>query len=459
MEKIKVSVIIPVYNMEKHLLRCMNSVMNQTLKEIEIICINDGSKDSSLNILLECADIDNRIKIIDKQNTGYGDSMNIGIDHATGAYIGIVESDDFISPDMYEKLYDAAVRQSAEIVKANYYIYRTMPERSELFESLKDLEYNRIFEPMDEYRLFLSSPSIWSAIYDREFLNKHNIRFLPTKGASYQDTSFYFKTCFCAKRMYLLEDAFYYYWIDNENSSVNNPSKVFCICDELEEIYSFLLCYDKKHQWELAFRFKFHTYMWNYQRLAIPYQYAFLIRMAREFREDVSKGYINRLFWEDDERQLLEMLLSDHDIFFSKTSKYSLSDRVQADIPMNLNLTDIYIENLIRSFDNIIIYGAGVIGRRLAGYLHQNLRINKGKLKFAVSGDTGQQDEIDGIPLYRIDKLIGYKEDSIVIVAVNEALQSDLFQRVLKLGFKNYLRLQNDMLQRIKALALPDAKS
>lgn len=450
MDKIKVSVIIPVYNMEKYLLRCLNSVMNQTLKEIEIICINDGSTDSSLYILLECADIDKRIKIIDKQNTGYGDSMNIGIDTAKGDYIGIVESDDFIHPEMYERLYDAAVRQSAEIVKANYYNYRTMPERIELFESLKDFDYNRIFKPMDEYRMFLSSPSIWSAIYDREFLKKHNIRFLPTKGASYQDTSFYFKTCFCAKRMHLLEDAFYYYWIDNESSSVNNPHKVFCICDELEEVYTFLSGYDKKNQWELAFRFKFHTYMWNYHRLSIPYQYAFLIRMVKEFREDMNKGFFNKEFWKDDERQILELLLSDYDKYFSITSKYNLSGRAQAEVPMNVNLADTYIEALIKCFDTVIIYGAGVIGRKMAGYLLQTLQVSKVNIKFAVSEEEGQPDKLEGIPLYRIDKLIKHKEDGIVIVAVNEALQPVLLQKVLKLGFKNYLSLQGDMPQRIK---------
>ena len=92
---IKVSIVIPVYNVEHYLVECLDSAMNQTLHDIEIICVNDGSKDSSLEILLEYAKRDSRIKIIDKENAGYGHTMNLGIDMARGEYIGIIESDDY----------------------------------------------------------------------------------------------------------------------------------------------------------------------------------------------------------------------------------------------------------------------------------------------------------------------------------------------------------------------------
>ena len=88
---VKVSVLVPIYNVEEFLPECLDSLVNQTLREIEIICINDGSKDDSLKILKEYASKDKRIKIIDKKNTGYGDSMNQGLKKATGEYVGIVE--------------------------------------------------------------------------------------------------------------------------------------------------------------------------------------------------------------------------------------------------------------------------------------------------------------------------------------------------------------------------------
>ncbi|MBL0052071.1 MAG: glycosyltransferase family 2 protein [Bacteroidetes bacterium] len=104
----KVSVIIPVYNTELYLNKCLDSVINQTLKEIEIICINDGSKDSSLDILKAYAKKDDRIIIIDKKNGGQGLARNIAIKKATGEYLGFVDSDDWIAHDMFEKMYSSA---------------------------------------------------------------------------------------------------------------------------------------------------------------------------------------------------------------------------------------------------------------------------------------------------------------------------------------------------------------
>ena len=101
----KISVIVPVYNAEKYLRQCLDSIVSQTLRDIEIICVNDGSTDASLSILEEYAAKDSRIVVISKPNAGYGHSMNMGLDKATGEYMGIVDADDYILPTMYETLY------------------------------------------------------------------------------------------------------------------------------------------------------------------------------------------------------------------------------------------------------------------------------------------------------------------------------------------------------------------
>lgn len=116
----KVSIIVPIYNSETYLEECLDSIINQTLKEIEIICVNDGSTDNSLDILNRYASNDDRITIINKQNTGYGNSMNVGIDHAKGEYIGIVESDDYIKPHMYETLYNKAIEHDLDLIRADF---------------------------------------------------------------------------------------------------------------------------------------------------------------------------------------------------------------------------------------------------------------------------------------------------------------------------------------------------
>lgn len=111
----KVSIIIPVYNMEQYLIKCLDSVINQTLQDIEIICINDGSTDHSLEILKEYASKDNRIIIIDKENGGLSSARNAGIKKSTGEYIGFVDSDDWISLDYFELLYNTATKHNADI--------------------------------------------------------------------------------------------------------------------------------------------------------------------------------------------------------------------------------------------------------------------------------------------------------------------------------------------------------
>ncbi|MCM1338279.1 MAG: glycosyltransferase, partial [Muribaculaceae bacterium] len=120
MQNIKISVIVPVYNVEKYLSQCLESILSQSLQEIEIICINDGSTDSSYQILEKYKTLDERIIIIDKTNSGYGSACNIGLKLARGEYICIVESDDFIASNMLEDMYKLAANNLADIAKSAY---------------------------------------------------------------------------------------------------------------------------------------------------------------------------------------------------------------------------------------------------------------------------------------------------------------------------------------------------
>jgi len=118
----RISIIIPIYNVNKYLRECLDSIINQTLKTIEIICVNDGSTDNSLEIIKEYI-YDNRIIIINKNNSGYGDSMNQGLNIASGEYIGIVESDDFIDINMFENLYKITKKGDIDIIRSNFYLF------------------------------------------------------------------------------------------------------------------------------------------------------------------------------------------------------------------------------------------------------------------------------------------------------------------------------------------------
>lgn len=227
----KVSVVIPVCNVEAYLSKCLQSVVNQTLKDIEIICVNDGSTDGSLAILQSFARKDRRIRIIDKQNSGYGNSMNIGMASAKGEYIGIVESDDFIAKEMFEDLYKLSRRGTVDLIKGNFYDYYEEEDGT----SRKVLNQERSMIPDSEEPFTLEQdaqiswghPSVWSAIYRRQFLKERNITFLEVKGGGWVDNPFFYETLCRAESIIWTSKPYYYYRKTNPQSSSNhqtNPS-------------------------------------------------------------------------------------------------------------------------------------------------------------------------------------------------------------------------------------------
>ena len=309
-----VSVLVPICNVEKYLEQCLESAMNQTLKDIEVICINDGSTDGSLDIIKSFMERDPRFRVIDKPNSGYGDSMNKGLEAARGTYISILESDDFLEPEALEYMVGRAEREDLEVLKCNFWLYWSAPDQSRAFRN--DLYFQLATPemicmgphvPINCPQIFWAKASIWSAIYRRDFLDSNGIRFLPTPGASYQDSSFTFKVFACAKRVAYTGRAFLHYRQDNENSSVNSKGKVYCTCDEHAEIKRFLDedRPDLKPVLDpIRARVKFHNYRWNYDRLGEQFKAEFLERFAQEMREEIergsiAKGYLDGSIWND----------------------------------------------------------------------------------------------------------------------------------------------------------------
>lgn len=168
------SIIVPVYNNDKYLKECLDSILAQTLKSLEIICIDDGSTDKSADILDSYAKEHSQIKVFHNKNYGYGYSINFGITKASGEYIGIVESDDMVLPEMFETLYNAAVKNCCEIVKSNFYYYWSNSKR--VLQQVMPLDsIGEVFRPQEKTSIFLSMPCIWAAIYKRTFLVENNI--------------------------------------------------------------------------------------------------------------------------------------------------------------------------------------------------------------------------------------------------------------------------------------------
>lgn len=225
----KVSVIVPVYKVEKYLIQCIESILNQTLKDIEVILVDEGDLDECRAIIDMYefgAKKDTRVKSIHEKNGGYGASVNKGLDIATGEYISIIESDDFIAPEMLEEVYEYAKKFDVDVVKMPYYEY--WDKSDEQNETVRICDWlgefvnipeGRTFR-IEEFPIFLSiHPSIWSALYKREFLKRKNIRCLEAKGAGYIDNYFRIETFLKAEKIAWKNKPYNYYRLSNPNAS------------------------------------------------------------------------------------------------------------------------------------------------------------------------------------------------------------------------------------------------
>lgn len=296
----KVSVLVPICNVERYLEECLDSLAAQSFTDFEVLCINDGSTDGSRAIIQSYMDADERFRVIDKPNSGYGASMNMGLANAIGEYIAILESDDFFEPNALELLVDAAERNQSDVVKADFYLYWSTPqERDGLFRIVDEQEVGRTMRPIDDLAIFFRKPSIWSALYRSSFLRDNGIDFLETPGASYQDAGFNFKVWASAARATFIADPILHYRQDNEKSSVNSAAKVYCVCDEYASMTSFVndrLDGDQRLMGILECM-KFDSYMWNYDRLSGDLRGDFIVRASSEFADDLDKGLVDfRLF-------------------------------------------------------------------------------------------------------------------------------------------------------------------
>ena len=312
--RVKVSVLVPIYNVEEFLPECLDSLVGQTLKEIEIICINDGSKDNSLAIIKKYAKNDKRIKIIDKANSGYGDSMNQGLKKATGEYIGIVESDDFIDRDAFSELYRIAKKYDVEVVKANFYEYfgETRKDKS-ISNMFLPEQIGKVIDPRENREIFYQPPCIWSAIYKNDFLKNNKIKSLPTPGAAYQDAGFNFKVWAMARRAFFVKRAFLHYRQDNVNSSVKDASKVYCVKDEYDSIEEYL----KKNGLmdelgSIAFTCRFGGYIWNMHRLNRKAALEFSKVVKEDYNRAKEGGYLRNDLLDDVGRHNSRMIAVRH---------------------------------------------------------------------------------------------------------------------------------------------------
>ena len=221
---IKVSVILPSLNVVTYIRECIESVLAQSLTDMEILCIDAGSTDGTREIIEAYAKKDHRIRLIPSDKKSYGYQINLGLDLAKGDYLGIVETDDSIESGMYEVLYKTAVENKLEYVKANFY---TMVTPFEGEQYLLEQPFGDT-EKVISYRYYMEkllSPDvyIWNGIYKTSFLRQFHVRLNESPGAAFQDCGFRYLTDMNLTRGMFLKDYFYRYRRDNGAASTYNP--------------------------------------------------------------------------------------------------------------------------------------------------------------------------------------------------------------------------------------------
>ena len=241
----KVSVIVPVYKVDKYLTQCLNSIVNQTMEELEIIIVDEGDHDRCRDIIDYFEAHDPRIIAPHQKNGGYAVSCNLGISMAKGEYLAIVESDDWIEPEMYEEMYAYAKALDADVVKTPYYEAFSDGHRYDCHyrNYIKEkVPQNMCFSLKDFGEILQVHPSVWSAIYKTEYMNKANIRFVEKKG-SYVDCGFRI-SLINTKKLAWLDKPYYNYRVDSEGSSVNSY-KIDQMIDRWEE---FLAVFNERNE-------------------------------------------------------------------------------------------------------------------------------------------------------------------------------------------------------------------
>ncbi len=374
---IKVSIILPSLNVVDYIERCLNSAIHQSLRELEIICVDAGSTDGTKEILDKYAEKDSRIVVLHSGKKSYGAQVNMGLEYASGEYAAVLETDDWVSPEMYRCLYENAAVDGLDYAAADFdLVYRLQNGadyfvRQCLFHEDKQDWYDRILEPCQIVTLRSSDYVLWKGIYNREFLNANHIRLHESPGAAFQDMGFLQQVKTHAKKAIYLNRSFYRYRQDRENASsreldgLHYYEKEFRWMNEDLKLCGSLKGIDRKYYYftmSISFLTKYDQIIvalngnWQDQRLIGPYAW-----FRNQISEAVNGGILEEAmygkgWWE----KLMLLLASQED--YSQLMINAEKGRKQA------------VQDFLEMVQNrsAIIFGCGKRGERLMFFCDRN---------------------------------------------------------------------------------------
>lgn len=261
MDNIKLSILMPVYNGEKYIAKSINNILNQTFTNFELIIVNDGSIDSSKEICEQFSEIDNRIKVINKKNTGVSDTRNELLKKATGEYIGFVDSDDKIDEKMFEVLVNKIEKYKSDLVVCGFIEEKIIDDKvvNQIEKNYYHKEYENIEEMKTTFMELLNSESLhplWNKLYKREIIEKNNIKFNKNFKTG-EDFIFNLEYLLNAKDISFCNENFYYY-AKRSNGSITHQyiddmyGKGIDIHNKLEEFLKKMNLFTEENQYILC---------------------------------------------------------------------------------------------------------------------------------------------------------------------------------------------------------------
>ncbi|OWT33487.1 glycosyltransferase [Methanobrevibacter sp. 87.7] len=336
---VKVSVVIPVYNVEDFLGECLDSIINQTLNDIEIICVNDGSKDKSLEILNEYANKDNRITVISQKNGGHAAATNRGMELAKGKYLYLMDSDDILDLTALEKTYNLAEEKNADLVifqAINYYMDKDEYVKAENYSmnELADYVGDKIFNYKDiKDFLFKIAVTPWSKLYNNEFVKKSGAKF--PEGLIFDDNVFFFEVLFNAERIaFYREHLFKRRWYSS--SSTTAGDKRFADTIEINNlIIKVFIKYGLFDEFkEFLFNRKIKIVYMRFKKVKDEFKPYFYDKMKEDFEsmlnDEIYDGFLDSLSFKN--RTIFENVInsSSCEEFLSSMEVFDLKNKINS---------------------------------------------------------------------------------------------------------------------------------
>ena len=423
----EISIIVPIYNVEMYLEQCLRSAMVQTFQDIEIICVDDGSTDNSFNILSRLAKEDERIRGYRKENSGYGHTMNLGLELSKGKYVCFLESDDYILPDMCQRMYEVCEKYSLDFVKADCYKFFQDKGKlcSKYIPASPPHTYGRVLTQLDKWDIFFSPERYtWLCMYSLDFLRKYAIRHNESPGASYQDNGFFFQTVMYCQKVYFLKEAYYMYRLDNPCSSIHNGRKIHSLAGEFSFIRKKIGEFKGARE-DLVFisaiqEFALHFWYFGFVEVTLMKDLALLMNDEAKIYFSDPLFDIRRLDLYYTKRILTCVM--NPDLFCAKI----MEERSR-------------LENnrkILTEYPYVILYGAGFTAHKIREYIDE-LMLWHINLFCAVTTPRESKKYFDELEIKRIDDLVDYRNCALLILCVREdaPYKEEMKNNALRIGF------------------------